>query len=216
MKTFYIVYFYLSITTIYSVVYCYNNCDIDLSIIIENKKWLSYNFVVDDCVVKKFITLDDNNLLGNNDNNFDFYGTLSKLDNYIDAKLLVIKNKINSLKEENNKLQIDRVKNELLLKLTKKTLNKQQLQLNETSQKAHKRVLLIETEIRDLMDKCLLNAIIDKNNKQITYTPKCIEQIEQLLSRINELNKDLESIVVFMEVESLLDKLHNNNNHEEN
>lgn len=198
---------------LYNVVYCAKNqtkfnCDFEISDVIENKKWLTYDFVVGDCLVKRFINLNDDNNAKASNNDVRFFELLSKLDKYIGEKLAKLNHQIISLEKDD--LSAMRVKNEIQLKSIRTTISRQQLNLNEALEMARMKVLLIETEIRDLMDKCLLKAIIDENNKQITYTQDCIIQFKELLTRVDYLYKELKSKVILFEVDSLIYNLHNN------
>lgn len=164
-----------------------NTCRLDQ---LSDGKWKSYDMILDNCLVRRFLdsrSTDDEPAI-------DFYPLILSLQDLIDKQIKNIKLQIDSL--NNRRQSAVGMKQQLTIQATKRTLKQNQLDLIKLQEEAELRVTLMETDIRDYMDKCLrqrpnVNAISNRSHQWTSDS--CFRQGSDHLSRARGLCNWLKS-----------------------
>lgn len=153
-------------------------------------KWMSFDMVLDNCLVESFLDWSSTR----DKPPIDFYPLMLSLQDLIDKQIKNIKLQIESL--NNRRQPAVGMKQQLTIQATIRTLNQNRLDLLKLKEETGLRVTLLETEIRDFMDKCLrqrvnLNVI---SSRSLNWTDEfCSKQSLEHLNKARSLCSWLKS-----------------------
>lgn len=114
-----------------------------------NGRWKTYDFVMDNCLVRRFINMSAEDM--------DFYPLLYTLDNLVEEILTLYKSKFDTqLQPEGH--EISRTQHQLMVKVVNRELKRERLIFNKLLDDIRLKVSLVESAINDSMDKCTLHS----------------------------------------------------------
>lgn len=168
-----------------------NGCDdINLSDLIRNGKWISYDFVNDDCLVLEFLKFNPS---------LNFHRSSKELHQLANRNMELDKLQLEQMKQSEFNYD-SRMKFELHTKATKRRLDSQRLELNKLKEITDLNVALIESEIRDLMDRCLRRASEINGD----YRSICSNQFSELETKVGNLCSNLLSNLMLLKAQILV------------
>lgn len=147
-----------------------SNCN-KLNSQIFNGKWRNYDHIDENCLVKLFTSESSDPI--------DFYPLLSALENQTNFHLNYYDEQINNI---TSSLKSKSIKDELSSRAELKLLKRQRLGLDRMIEAARVQTSVIETEIREVMDRCLKVA-----NRGGNFDERCLKEKQDILSRTKDL-----------------------------
>lgn len=183
MRTIFTICFAIVLATL-SAAACKDCCD-NLDVQIVDGKWKTYDMVLGNCLVKKFIK-------ASTSEDVDFYLHMSALETQHHNVIDLYERGINKINEGEH---TNRIRLEFALKTAKRGLQKRKLELDKMLEESRLKVALIEAEIRDFMEKCTLKFDVD--------TDICPLLSEDTLQRLKELCHYLKSQTALLLAEIL-------------
>lgn len=167
----------------------------DLQNQIVDGKWNSYNMILDNCLVKTFIDSQQVNL--------DFYPLITKLNELVHQEKQKDEGELKEVEKSAD--QLGGFKKQLVVKEAQMQTRRRHQQLDMMLESMQVRVALIEVEIGDLMEKCLLPTRMKMQLQRQNYN--CQEAINETLSRLTKLHLNLETQIALMVAKELTTRL---------
>lgn len=162
-------------------------------------KWLSYNMVLTNCFVKRFFEKSQENV--------DFYVLLSNLKDTVERYSKSIEQDFNQTYLQ-RKEKLGSSKFELEIKASKRKLEQSKMRLLKVVEDANIQVALIESEIRDLMDRCLRPPRLGRD--LVLHKDICTSDTDKTFVRVKDLCQRLKAQLAFIGVDALRLKINQN------
>lgn len=165
----------------------------DLEVHIRDGKWRSYDFVMNNCLVKGFVN-------DYHDEDLNFPDLLSELEGRIDdeIKIAELRSKsISQVVQHSNST----IKLQLELKTASRALTRKKAALEALQLEFAIQVTLLESSIRDFMERCVLLI------KGLTRDKDCYEEKSGISLKVKQLCRQLRARNAFLLANTLTSKL---------
>lgn len=183
-------------------------------------KWQRYDFVLDNCLVWKFI--DDRGHKQHEQEDINFYALLEEqkvlTNRLLDYYQTTLRQPPKSAADQGNKIKL-----ELKLKANRRHSNRAIAKLNKLDEQSRMKVALMEVEVRELMDRCNLAShhVMDQQQHQHQQQQRgasgggdksladCAKSMNETFDRVGELCDNLRgqnAILMAMKLDRQLDQ----------
>lgn len=159
---------------------------------IVDGKWKNYNIILTNCLMQRFFEKSEENV--------NFYLFLVQLEKTIERNTKLIEE---SFKQDRQHLvgKLSSSKLELETKVSKRKLERTKVKLKRLLEEANIEAVIIESEIRNIMDRCLRPARIGLNQTQ--HNEYCSNSTNDVFIRVKKLCDKYGAQNALLEVENL-------------
>lgn len=190
-----------NVTTFSQAFVCPN---LDELIDYERVHWKSYEFIMGDCLMERFIELAKGKQV-------DFRPLLEKLEQNVLINLRLLEQELQVTKDkiaEQSTAFNNKMRHEVKVKNAERQFKRNKSMLNRMLESVRVRVTLAKGEINSQMEKCLLSGALKKVDKDFRYSQSCTsQQINKTIDMALKLYKQLDAQNALQELDHRLRQL---------
>lgn len=163
----------------------------------QNNKWNSFDFIMGNCLIKRFI--------GSSGQDIDFYSLVDQLDATINKYIKLFRElKLTSQPSDGNSAT-NLIRHQLERKAALREVNQRQMDMNKLAEETKMKITLVESEINDSIERCSSNV----SNSQIASiratndNTNCDDVLKRTTNNVQVLCEQLRSQVALLKAKTL-------------